>query len=175
MSTLDPRTSLRAGVLCVCLLSAACAAPGSSDLTPDEFYDGETSIDVVGVSCSADNDEWIIQVDTFGWTAGGAMVWTADGLYLEEHNLVSDEADFSGAWDLLLLELSVAADPRDQSKNSSTSLLCDPPTRDSLRGWLVIYDPETEEAVDCRTWGAAFDWENAGYPPCDVSEAIELR
>jgi len=157
------------------VLLSSCAAPPGTTLTPDDFYTGETSIDALSVSCSADQDEWTVQVDTVGWTAGGELVWTADGQYLEEHSIVSDEADSSGAWDLLLLELNVVADPRDQSRSSSTALLCDPPTRETLRGLLVILDPETEAAIDCRTWGAPFGWEAAGYSPCDTSEVIEIR
>ena len=129
----------------------------------------------MAVTCSADDDAWVIQVDTVGWTAGGELAWTADGVYLEEHALVSDEADFSGAWDRLLLQLNVVADPRDQSRNSSTALLCDAPTREALRGWLVIYDPDTEEPVDCRTWGDTYSWEAAGYAPCEIREALEIR
>lgn len=171
----NPRAITRVGVLCVCLSSAACEKPTFYDSEGTDFYTGDTSIDALDVGCSAEDDAWTIQVDTVGWTAGGEMVWTADGVYLEEHNIISDEADADGAWDLLLLELSVVADPRNQSKSSSTALLCDTPTREALRGWLIILDPETEEAIDCRTWGEPYDWEAAGYDPCDTTETVELR
>jgi len=67
------------------------------------------------------------------------------------------------------------ADPRNQSKSSSTALLCDSPTRAALRGWLIVLDPETDETIDCRTWGETYDWEGAGYDACDTAEAIEVR
>ena len=171
----SPRTRLPcAGVSCV-LLSGCLQAPPGSTGTDSDFYDGPTQIEALSVSCSAADDLWTVQVDTAGWTAGGIFAWTADGLYIEEHDLYSDEADFYGAWDLLLAELAVSADPQAASRNSSTALLCDPPTREGLRGWLSIYDPETEEPVDCRIWGEDFDWELAGYAPCDRYEDIRLR
>jgi hypothetical protein len=161
--------------LCAALLSAcAGAGPDYIGYDPDEFYTGPTAIEEVSLSCAADGDEWTLTIGTVGWTAGGLFAWSPDGYYLEEHDIVSDEADFYGAWDLLVAELSIAADPRDVSKGSSTALLCDTPTREGLRGWLVIYDPETEEEIDCRTWGAAMDWEAEGYSPCSESITLEF-
>jgi len=154
----------------------ACVDPATIGPSPSDFYEGPTAIDAVALSCSADQGEWDMAVDTVGWTAGGDFAWTADGLYLEEHSLLSEEADFYGGWDHLEAEVGITADPRNAG-GGSTALFCDTPTRQTLRGYLVIYHPDTEEPVDCRTWeaasgGPAFDWEAAGYPPC--SEVVVL-
>ena len=154
------------------ILLAGCVPDVPEADSESAFFAGPTSIDSVSLDCSASDDRWEIAVETTGWTAGGLFAWTADGVYLEEHPLISTAADFYGAWDELETTLSISADPRDASRGSSTALLCDAPTREGLRGWLVVYDPDTEEEVDCRVWGPDHTWDLSGYSTCE--ETLEL-
>lgn len=147
------------------LVLLACAdAPAS----PDSFYAGPTAITAVTPACDAGSDKRTLAVTTQGWTAGALWSMTTDSHRVEAHPLVSTSADPAGAWDELLLELEVVADPRDVSPGSSTAYLCDAATDQALSARLVIYDAVTEEVVDCRLWGRILDWNAvAGYSDCD--------
>lgn len=148
------------------LLLLACT---SAPLPPaDSFYSGETRLGMVTPRCDADRDTRSLSVVTEGWTAGGLWSMTTDSHRVEAHTLISTAADPSGAWDELVLELDIVADPRDVVPGSSTAFLCDSATEQALSARLVIYDAQTREVVDCRLWGRIIDWNAvAGYSDCD--------
>jgi hypothetical protein len=93
---------------------------------------------------------------------------TVDGLYVEEHQVQSQESAADGSWDRLARELDVVADPRDQVRNSSTALLCDTATQAGLALRVALLAAETGDEADCRTAGPSVDFEALGYDACET-------
>ena len=139
----------------------------SQDTAP--FYEGETRIDEVAWGCSADEGSWTVAVLTQGWTAGGLLSMSDDGLRFESHEVLTLRAARDGSWEELQLDLDIAADPALAEPGRSTRYLCNAATRASLSWRLVVFDPDDDGAADCRVWGPELDWNAlAGYSRCDT-------
>lgn len=104
--------------------------------------------------CSSTDATWSFEVDTVNWTANGALWLVVDTDYVEQHAVRSTSAAQDGSWDQLALSLDIVADWRDASSGSSTAFFCNPPTTETISFRLVVYTPGSEEAADCRSWGA---------------------
>lgn len=77
---------------------------------------------------------------------------SADGTYVEQHEVRSVEAEGDGSADRLELKLSFLADFQDVSPGSSTAFNCGTP---ALQGLVVVYARDGETLADCRVFGDA--------------------
>ncbi len=147
----------------------ACFQPPSGGSPEDSArYDGATTLDWVEHDCDADEDTWSFTVRTVGWTSGGLLSLSADGVLVEAHDVDSAAAAPDGSWDSLKLDLDIVGDPRDAKAGTSTVWLCDAATQRDMAYRVVVYDPVTGDKADCATWGADLDWNAvAGYSACD--------
>ncbi len=133
------------------------------------FYEGHTLIDEVAWGCSADEGTWTVSVLTQGWTSGGLVSMSDDGLRFESHELLTLRAAPDGSWEELQLSLEIASDPALVVPGKSTRYLCNSATRASLAWRLVVSDPIEDSTADCRVWGPDLDWNAlAGYSGCDT-------
>lgn len=149
------------------LLILACAPTEWAEESPP--FEGEAQITAVDWGCSADEDEWTFEIDTEGWTSGGLLSMSTDGLRVEAHEVLSAAAAPNGAWDRLKLTLNIIADAREVEPGSSSAYVCEPPTLTALAYRLVVYDDASGEVTDCRVWGQTLDWSAAaGYSDCDT-------
>ena len=149
------------------LLSLACVPTDWAEESPP--FSGDTRITSVDWGCSADADTWTFDVSTEGWTAGGLLSMSTDGLRVEAHEVLSKAAAPDGSSDQLELKLNIIADPREVEEGETTAFVCEAPTRAALAYRLVVYDGDTREVADCRVWGQELDWNAAaGYSACDT-------
>lgn len=110
------------------------------------------SITALTWSCDGAAAEWSFQVDTAGWTGGGALWMAKDADRVERHGLASVSAAADGSTDRLSLSLGVVADWRYASEGSSTAFRCS--EQDIVTFDLVVYTRDGSERSDCRAWGA---------------------
>jgi hypothetical protein len=88
-------------------------------------YSGPTSIEKVTLTCDAEAASWRVEVETVGWSAGGTLRWTIDGVYVEEHaTLRSVAAAPDGSSDRLRADLAIVDDFRVAGANGDTVFLC---------------------------------------------------
>ena len=149
-------------------LLACFQPPGDPDDADATRYEGPTELDWVEDDCDPDKDTWSFTVRTVGWTSGGLLSLSADGVVVEAHDIDSAASAEDGSWDSLKLDLDIVGDPRDAQPGKSTVWLCDAATLEAMSYRVVVYDPETGDKADCAVWGADLDWNDAaGYSACD--------
>jgi hypothetical protein len=76
------------------------------------------------VRCDADDADWRIDATADGITAGATSVWSADGLYVEVHEVPVSSSREDGTEDVLVLELAIEADWREAKPDKSTAFTC---------------------------------------------------
>jgi hypothetical protein len=141
--------------------------PPAPDSAP--FFEGDTAITSVDWTCSAEDDTWTFRIATEGWTGGGLLSMSDDGLRIEAHEVLTLEAAADGSTEELLLELEIEADPQLVVSGRSTRHLCNADTRAALAYRLVVYEAFENGVADCRVWGQELDWNAAaGYSVCDT-------
>ncbi len=102
------------GLLGAWLGTAACLVPSG---TPSAIVDPDTlpAPEILGtvLACDRDAGRWRLVVETSAWAAGGALIWTADGDYTEQHDgLRSVRAAPDGLGDRLVVDVSIVDDVR---------------------------------------------------------------
>lgn len=144
---------------CVFLgLSAACVPPQPS-MVQTEVSSGTPELASLDIACDVSSAYWSFSALTTAWTGGGAVVMSADGTYIETHNLPSIEAEADGSGDQLSLGLTVVADWRDVSMGSTTAFNCGTP---GLWGVVQIFERDGETLADCRSFGADLPIDDTG-------------
>ncbi len=117
------------------------------DNFPD-VRDHPPAITAATLACDADAGKWTLDMTLAGWSGGATSAWTADGTYVELHDLsrVAWQADGSG--ETLKLTLTIADDWREVEPGKRTVFTC---TEDPS-GVVEVRDP-SGAVVDCRGWG----------------------
>jgi hypothetical protein len=155
----DARRVLLPGARAVAFLAVCCAPPRGTTSADVPSY-GVPAIVSASADCNPQQAQWRFELDTDAWTGGGALLWSANGSWVEEHRLDSKEAADDGSSDHLELALTIVPDWRDQEANASTALNCETP---GLGGVLTVFARDGKTVADCRFLGddqAAFDaWE----------------
>ena len=147
-----PASELRLVALAAAL--AGCVPQGGTSPAADssDFYDQAPAITELTWTCDAAAASWSFQVNTTGWTGGGAL-WIAErGDRVERHGMSSVSAAADGSTDHLSLTLGSVADWRYAVEGSSTAWRCaDQP---ALSFEIAVYTRDGSARADCRTWGA---------------------
>lgn len=143
----------------------ACGPPPGHDPSGQEWPVLEPpQAHCLWVSCDVDEELWTVEVQATSWTAGGELVWTLDGDYLELHPMRSVAAEADGSGDLLRASLSLTGDWREVSPGASTAMRCS----DSPDLVVALFDPETESLSDCARQDRGMDWSMVeGAPACE--------
>ncbi len=148
----------------------ACPAP-LVDTSASDPQARDALFTTVRVSCDGDAGKWALDMKADGWTGGGALFLSADGVYVEEHGFGSYEAAVDGSSDHLKLSLGVAAEFQDVHEGSSTWFNCGTP---SLQGLLVLRNRDASALTDCRVFGAApLLWSEWGIGDCAELVTVE--
>lgn len=106
----------------------------------------------VAVTCDGDAATWTFEAETDAWTNNGQVLLSADGAYIERHDLYSVEAALDGTHDRLKLVLEVVPEWRDVTLGTSTVFNCETP---ELAGVLRVYARGSKDVADCRAFGEA--------------------
>lgn len=131
------------------------------------------SITEITVSCTGESGKWALDVVTDAWTGGGTLWLSADGEYVEKHQVISAESALDGTSDHLELSLSLAADFQDVHEGSSTAFNCGTP---GLQGLFVVYDRAGTTATDCRDFGDdPSRWTAWEIGECTQTISVEAR
>lgn len=131
-----------------CAPTSKQGASGDSDWRDS----GPPSISALTWSCDSGAATWKFQVDTAGWTGGGALWMAEDATRVERHGLSSVSAASDGSTDRLTTSLSVVADWRYAVEGSSTVWRC--AEQEQISFLAVVYTRDGADRADCRTWGA---------------------
>lgn len=119
-------------------------------MAPDDPGWAVPALTAVTVTCDAELDRWSFVATADAWTGNGQVLLSADGAYLERHDIYTAGAAGDGSADTLELELTAVADWRDVSPGSTTAFGCDAP---DLAGVLRIYERASKTVADCRAFG----------------------
>ncbi len=151
------------------LLAAACLVRGSGR-PGDPLYDTAPSITAIDWSCSMDAETWMIEIGTDAWTDGGTLWMARDLARVESFRLRSVGAAPDGGPDTLRTTLSVVADPADAEDGSTTSFPCTAKVRADIAFRVVIRQPGSGDAGDCRDFGPVLDLFDGSdeVEPCDL-------
>ena len=143
----------RLGGLGLLTLATACAQGGGA-VDSDSAWLSTEAPEIVAITASCDPAfaTWSFQVDTTGWTGGGALWMAERGDRVERHGLSSVSAAADGSTDRLSLSLSAVADWRYAVEGSSTAWRC--VDEDALSFQITVYTRDGADRADCRTWGA---------------------
>lgn len=129
-------------------VSTGCYVP--TNVAPEDPVYAIPALVSVEVSCDAEDAEWSFIAEADAWTGNGQVLLSADGDYLERHDLYSASAAADGTSDRLELRLEVVADWRDAGPGSSTAFNCEAA---GLAGVLRVYERDRREVADCRAFG----------------------
>jgi hypothetical protein len=130
-------------------LWGACRAPGDEpDLVVLDTFPAP-QIESIKFTCDLQGGTWRIEVGTDAWAGSGAIAWTVDGRYIEQHPVLrSVRAAEDGTSDLLRGDLVIMDDFRPAGVAGNTVFTCnDVP---SFLLWVVGLDGEPS---DCRRFG----------------------
>lgn len=149
-------------------MSACWSNTGESGLTDPSA--APPVIATAAITCASESGKWGLDLTTTNWTGGGNLWMSADGVYVEEHEIRSVEAAGDGTADRLELNLSFLADFQDVSPGSSTAFNCGTP---SLQGLVFVYERGGKTTADCRVFGdAPANWATWSFGEC--ADPIEV-
>ncbi|MBN2799342.1 MAG: hypothetical protein JXX28_09370 [Deltaproteobacteria bacterium] len=148
---------------------SGCAELAPGPLVGEDVVTDPPALRCVQVRCDPGRERWSIEVSASAWTGGGALLWTVDGQWIEEHPLRSVAAAADGSSDLLALELDQVGDWRAFQTGATTAMSCD----DAVGWWVYLYDRDGQIAT-CASGGSAGVWDRVdGLPDCpSISRAL---
>lgn len=133
-------------------LVGACVVPEEGDDPTPEII--TPSIRAIQLQCNPEAGSWRVTVDTVGWSAGGTVLWSVDGVYVERHNVLrSIAAAVDGSTDQLRGDLSIVTDFRPAGTGGNTAFTCSA----SLSALVWIEGLGGAGAVDCWWFGERAD------------------
>lgn len=154
------RRTARGLVLRAVFVFATGCDVGFAPTTPDPVDYAVPSITTATVACDPERPRWTFTVDTTAWTGNGEVLLSADGAYIERHDLDSTSAAADGTSDHLELKLDVVSDWRDVSEGANTVFNCGEPV---LVGVIQVFTRDGDDVADCRGFGTTpslwADWE----------------
>ena len=152
------------------LLLAGCGSLPTAKSGDTSALDTPTApvIQTLTWSCDAQSATWKFEVDTAGWTGGGALWMARDSDRVERNALSSVTEAADGSTDKLELQLTVVNDWRYAVSGTSTGWRCS--DADALDFLAVVYSTDGSTVTDCRKWGADTSlWDTVSVPSCDVT------
>lgn len=146
---------------------AGCLAPGERDEPTEDPVIRDPRITGLSLSCGLESGQWRLDVTTDAWAAGGGLLWTVDGEYVEMHNqLRSIRAASDGLQDELRADLVIVSDFRPAGTGGLTAFTC------NAEPTAFVFVLGLDESIgDCRSLGPNPELlgDLEGAPDCPIA------